>query len=204
MEIRWDGDYERTNDYPLHYKTVRVTRLADGATLIFEALQALLTDDGEIVLATMPVPDAAVPGRGGHMGEFTTNIFAVDFASRAATFLATARIDDPGLPLAASATHVAWRDRDCHPQAQTWVYDRRTGIQTQVLGTLDWVIQFTPANQLALGQFGAKALLDPESLAYTLVLPFEGGDVQWSRDYRYAVVWGQGAHGGYCLSYESR
>ena len=74
-------------------------------------------------------------------------------------------------------------------------------MQTGIEGDIDWVIEFTPSNQLAVGQFGAEALVNPESLAYTLVLPFEHGDVRWSRDYRYAVAGGYGGHGGYCESY---
>ena len=61
IETRWDGDRERIPDYPWHYKTVPATWISDEATLTLESLEALLTPDGELIVATMPVPDPAVP-----------------------------------------------------------------------------------------------------------------------------------------------
>ncbi|MGE3857527.1 MAG: hypothetical protein AB7G21_11295 [Dehalococcoidia bacterium] len=185
--------------YPFDYETVRTTRLADARVFVFEAMKVILTGTGEIVLATMPVPDANVPGRAdGYRGEFTSNLFLVNPATGEATFLATARLDSSPFPLVADARFVIWRDRACHPNATTWLYDRRTSSLNE-LTLSGWPIEFTPSGLLAAGTFGPTHLIDLETLTIIAWIP---GEPHWSDDYRYAAVGGQyGAHGAWCESY---
>jgi len=201
LETRLDGDWYRIPGYPFFYRTARVTRMADGASFTFEAYQALLTEQGEVVIATMPLPDPAFPRKGGYIGEFTSNIFTVDFQTRQAAFVGTARLDDPDLPLAATATHIVWSDRACSTRPTIWMYDRRSRTTIEVVGDIEPSFRFTPSGALAVGSFGAKALIDPDTLTYLVQVPFGRRDVAWSSDYRFAAVGGQLGHGGLCLSY---
>ena len=194
--------------YPFWRSTYRVTTLASGVTFEFDAYRAVLAPDGTVFLATVSEPATRKrPTEGPDVGVMTSNIFAVDPRTRQATFVATAEPSFPNWPFDASARHVIWQDRACDPQPSTRLYDRRAGVLAEVEGasvaeptftTVFWPAKFTPAGAIASGVFGAKTLLDPDTLGYLVVLPEGFADVSWSRDYRYAAVSTQLGHGGLC------
>ena len=184
--------------YPFWRSTYRVTRLATGASFEFDAYRAVLSPDGTIFLATVSeVATRKRPTEGPDVGVMTSNIFALDPATKQARFIATAQPSFPNWPFDASATHVIWNDRACATDAATRLYDRRSKRLVELSRTL-WP-QFTPAGAIASGAFGARILIDAETLAYLTVLPGEfSPDVFWSPDYRYAVMSTVQGHGGLC------
>lgn len=127
-----------------------------------------------------------------------TNLFEVDPATRRATFIATTRASFPNWPFAASADFVVWQQNACTQSVTTHLYDRRTGARTEVRGPIEWPDAFTPDGLIASGAFGAKALIDPATLDYRVVLPDGFSDVDWTPDYRYAAVGAALGHGGLC------
>ena len=185
--------------YPYWRSTYRVTHLASGTAFTFDAYRAVLAPDGAMVMATVSEPATRKrPIEGPDVGVMMSNIFAVDPATRQATFIATAQPSYPNWPFAASATHVIWQDDACGEQRTPRLHDRRTGTLAEVRGPLEWPAVFTPAGAIASGTFGAKALIDAETLQYLVVLPGGFSDVRWSPDYRHAVVSEQLGHGGLC------
>ena len=173
--------------------------LKDGETgrplLEFRALTAAPAGHGELVLATPPANG-------------TTNIFIVEIATGEATFIATWQLSPSNWkPLAANEQYVMWTDDFCghppgsDPPGRTYLYDRRTGLLTELEGSL--LAKFTPGGLIAAGAFGARALIDPVTLEYVAVVPERapgalvdtGGDVSWSPDYRYFTRGVSGGHG---------
>jgi hypothetical protein len=162
-------------------------------------------DDGgkqvwcEEVLAKMEMQDPSGPIK---YAKGTTNIFLVDLGTGKARFIATARYDPSTRirpftwPLTADADYVAWTESYCgQPRGKTRVWERRSGTIRELDGSY-WVRLW--ADRLGIGEFGAKALLDRQSLDYKAVLPENTGDVLWSGDYRYAVAGAPLGHGGLC------
>jgi hypothetical protein len=98
-------------------------------------------------------------------------------------------------PLAADENYVVWTESYCgEPRGLTRILNRATGEITE-LDQGHWV---TLRNgRVGLGEFGAKAVVDPASLTYTTVLP-ELADVSWSADLRYAAVGQAFGHDGVC------
>jgi len=127
----------------------------------------------------------------------------VDVKSGKASFIATVRYDPPtrlrpfNWPLAADANYVTWTESYCgqEPRGKTRIYERKTGKVRELDASL-WVQ--LAAGFLGVGEFGAKALIDPATLLYKAVLPHNLGDVFWSPDRRYAVVGEPFGHGGLC------
>ncbi|MBI2906209.1 MAG: hypothetical protein HYX92_00995 [Chloroflexi bacterium] len=186
----------RTNpeqDYLLLRRAFLLTDGKTGRTLLeFEVYVAKPAGPGELVVATPP-------------NDGTTNIFIVDIATGQATFVATARYWPPNWPLAADKDYVMWTDDYCkYPdRGTTKLYNRRTGALTEIEATL-WAT-FTPGGLIASGDFGARALIDRETLEYVLLIPdvdpnakSTGYDVSWSLDYRYATRGSTAGHGGLC------
>lgn len=187
--------------------------LVDGSGVLgaarFEARSAVLTPDGRLFLATPPVQldDQAGVIR-GLVG--WSNVFEVNPETLTASFIASARISQALFPFAANERYVAWTEDFCNiasfeslgrvssfpdSNGRTRIYDRQSGTLTELdQGLL--VDGLTPRGELAIGAFGADALLDLETFAYTVVFPSE--DRVWSPDYRYAAVGAAGGHGGYC------
>lgn len=178
--------------------TYRVRNVAAGTSFTFDAFRAVLAPDGVVFLATVSEPATRVtPATGPFVGTQSSNIFALDPATRRATFVATADLGFPSTPFAASADYVVWQERVCTDPV-TRLYDRRAGMLATVQGRLDWPSKFTPSGALTAGYFGAKTLIDPATLEYLVVLPEGFSDVNWTPDYRYAVVSAQLGHGGRC------
>ncbi|MGE3857526.1 MAG: hypothetical protein AB7G21_11290 [Dehalococcoidia bacterium] len=180
-----------------HYRLIRAD---DGSGFLFDAYRAVLAPDGRLFLATVPEPAArSQPNPGGpNVGLVETNLFEVDPATRLATFIATTRASFPNWPFAAGADVVVWQQNACTQSATTHLLDRRTGARTEVRGPIEWPYAVTPAGLIASGAFGAKALIDPATLDYRVVLPDGLVDVAWSRDFRYAAVGAALGHGGLC------
>jgi hypothetical protein len=158
--------------------------------LQFEAGQAMPAGTNEVLVAT--VPQGA-----------TTNLFLVDAATGASTYVSTARWMPGAFPLAATTTLVAWTEAYCDftNPGKTRIYDRKTGTITE-LDRSFWV-QLTPDGKLAPGEFGARSLIDLSTFKASFVLPGtelydRGSDVSWSPDYRYASTGFVGGHGGHC------
>lgn len=171
--------------------------LKDGETgrplLEFRAFAAAPAGHGELVVAT----PLATPAANG-----TTNIFIVEIATGEATFIATSQLSSPNWPLAANEQYVMWTDDHCgDPPGRTRLYDRRTGLLTELLAS--FTAGFTPGGLIAAGAFGARALIDPVTLEYVAIVPDRapgalldtGGDVSWSPDYRYFTRGVSGGHG---------
>ncbi len=198
-----------TSEYPFWRSLFRVTdRAGRLAPMEFEAHSAVLADDGVLFLATSPATITPPPaGQGPHLESGASNIFSVDIETGVATFVATAEASAPNWPLRASSRYIAWTDRFCDlsdaSDDRLNVFDRRSGKLTAFEGA-DWIAGITPRGELALGQFGARSLLDIETEQYTFVMPGKaadspgGSDVTWSSDYRYAARGFSGGHGGLC------
>ena len=156
------------------------------ALLRFEAEAAAFAGERELVIAT--------PAVGTNL---TSNIFLVDIDQATATFVASAQLSVRSL-IAVSATerYVAWTDSFCHTDATTRVFDRATS-EAREYDTPVWSV-LTPDDQLALGEFGARALFDLETSTYSAVLPSAQLEVNWSPDYRYASVGAELEHGSRC------
>ncbi len=175
-----------------------LTGAANGRVLLeFEAWHAKPAGSGALVVATVAQAapgDIPTPTITGAVPQ-TTNIFLVDIASGRATFVATSSAHGPNWPLIADTRYVVWTEDYCGPGGRTRIFDRRSGDITEINASL-WLDAFTPGGLIAAGAFGAKELIDPETLEYAAVLP-AGGDTSWSPDYRYASMEIIG-HGGLC------
>ncbi len=184
-----------TREFVLHDRTGVL------APLRFEAYQAILAADGGLFIATTP-EDQSGPSEslGPHIESGTTEIYEVDPQSGEATYIATAEASAPGWAFDASVSHVAWLDGFCavsdFSSLRTGVLDRSTRAVTYLDRGL-W-LSLTPDGQIGVGQFGARALIDLDTLNYTVVLPTDGWDISWSPDYRYAAVGFTFGHGGRC------
>lgn len=172
--------------------------LTDGAgqlLLRFDADRAMPAGPGALLIATTPIE----MGQRDAEGRFTlaSNLFLVDIASGAATFIATANATTTEfmqLPLAANERYIAWTDNYCGG-GTTYLFDRQAGDMYDLGQTL-WPREFTPDGLLAEGAFGVRTLIDVATPAYRVVLP--GGEPQWSPDWRYASIGRVGGHGGLC------
>lgn len=164
---------------------VKVTDTRSGrVALAFEAFAAAPAGTGHIVVASK------VSGQ-------TVNLFLVEIATGQAQFLSTTRWSSPNFPLVADDRLVAWIDDYCgDPPGNLTIFYRTTKELIEATGVRSYV-RLTPSGQLALGEFGARRLLDPATLATVATLP-EGSDVSWSSDYRYAAHGVTGGHGGLC------
>jgi hypothetical protein len=172
-----------------------VTDIVTGRTVLeLDVERARPAGPGELVLATRPEDGMA-------------NIFIVEIASGQATFIATSRWMAWNDPLAANEDYVLWTEDYCRPMdaGKTRLFDRRTGTLTELDATL-WAT-FTPGGLIASGTFGARELIDPETLEYVVVVPdgepegpveSSGPDLSWSPDYRYFSLGFAGGHGGLC------
>jgi hypothetical protein len=162
----------------------------DGsAVLRFRAYRAVWAGPAELAVAT-PVTNG------------TTNVFLVDLETGEATFVATSKWREWNWPLAANAEYVAWTDDYCGG-GWTRILVRSTGEIVELDQNL-WLAAFTPGGLLAVGAFGANALIDPQTFEYVAALPGlepgqeAFGDKTWSADYRYASQGQFGGHGGLC------
>jgi len=172
-----------------------LTDPADGRVILqLDAYQTAPAGPGALALATEPLAAGEADERG--YAPATTNIFLVFLATGEATFIATSPAYPPNWPLIANERYIIWTEDYCGlPQGTTRIYERTSGTITVIDASL-WLDGFTPDGLLATGAFGAKALIDPQSLEYTGILP-GGGDSSWSPDYRYASMEVIG-HGGLC------
>jgi DNA-binding CsgD family transcriptional regulator len=167
------------------WRDVTVTDLRSGTiVLAFEAFAALPAGAGQIVVASKP-------------NGATVNIFLVSIAAGQAQFLGTTRLSEPNFPLAADGQRVVWVDDFCgQPQGNVFMYERSSGELIQISG-LQGLVTLTPSGKLAVGYFGATAVIDPLTFSTLATVPDEG-DVNWSSDYRYAAHGQVGGHGGLC------
>lgn len=161
-------------------------RSSGAMQLRFEAESATLAPDGALIIAT-PATDP----------DLESNIFLVDVDAATATFVASTTLEArPLIALSATPTLVAWTHRYCATDSSARVFNRVTLEVSEVTGA-GWAV-LTPENLLALGEFGARALLDTTDLTYTAVLPTPQTRVNWSPDYRYASVGAQLEEGSRC------
>ncbi len=171
---------------------------ATGRVLLtFDALGAAPAGRGKFVVVTVPqITERQQLGAGVVTEIGTTNIFLVDYAG-SAQFVASAKFEGQA-PLAANDDYAAWGDAYCTPGEESLrILDRRSGKITAIEGR-HWVEGFTRDGLLAIGEFGAKRLIDPATLAQRAVLR-DAAEPVWSDDYRFAstgmYMWG---HGGMC------
>jgi hypothetical protein len=182
---------------------------------VFRANKVEPAGPGEVVVATTP----ACRGQDGGLVECyevlaklekeapetfiegLTNIYIVNLESGAASFVATASYNASGRawplnwPLAADASTVTWTESYCgQPAGFTRIFDRESVELTQ-LNVSAWVSLRN--GLLGFGEFGATAVLDPDTMQYTAVLP-QLTDVSWSLDMRWAAVGAAFGHGGLC------
>jgi len=168
----------------------------DGQLLLrFDADRAMPAGPGALLIATVPVE----VGQRDAEGRFTlvSNLFLVDIATGATTFIATANATTTEfmqLPLAVNERYVAWTDNYCGG-GTTYLFDRQSYVMYDLGQTL-WPRGFTPDGLLAEGASGVRSLIDVEAPAYRVVLD---GEPQWSPDWRYASVGRVGGHGGVCI-----
>jgi hypothetical protein len=161
-------------------------RPSGSMLLRFEAEAAGLAGDGELVLAT--------PASGA---ELDTNIFLVDVESATATFVASTQLGSrPLIVLSATDGFIARSHRFCTADATIQVFDRSRSTILEVVG-VGWA-ELTPTNDLAIGEFGARSIVDLETGEFTTVLPGDQNEVNWSPDDRYASVGAQLEHGSRC------
>jgi hypothetical protein len=176
-----------------------LTDPADARVLLeFEAWYAKPAGAGALVVATIPetTPGAGpTPEIAGAVRQ-TTNIFLLDIGTGRTTFVSTSPAHGPNWPMIADERYVVWTEDYCsQPPGTTRIYERASGMITAVDASL-WLDTFTPDGLIAAGAFGAKALVNPQSLQYIAALP-AGGDSSWSANYRYASMEVIG-HGGLC------
>jgi hypothetical protein len=182
---------------PSWQRRYRLTYL-DGsrAAVEFEAYRARLAPDGVVAFAVVPASTkSGLPWGSTIEG----NIYLADPHSLRAEYIATALLSYGNWPLDVSEHHVFWSNDFCGltSKATSQIYDRTTKTMTELSSAL-WAV-FTPAGDLAVGEFGAKSILNVDTFEYVLALPsgfFK--DVFWSPDYRYAATGYTGGHGGLC------
>ena len=160
--------------------------------LEFEAYKAVPAGPGELAVATVPLDD-------------WMNIFLVDIAAKRAMFVETVKLTVHGnWPFAATEDLVIWTEDYCNFSADegTRIYERESGRLIELNESL-WVT-LTPGGLIASGSFGAKELIEPETLERIVVVPQKdpqaptATDVAWSPDYRYFSQGYAGGHGGLC------
>jgi hypothetical protein len=157
-------------------------------------------------------------------GEGGANIFVIDLNDLEATFVATTLMEPfrfSTIPLVANEDYVVWTPNFCDldyyerfgpeergkferregsepARGRTMVFDRATGRVTKLTDSELWVAGFTPGWRIIEGSFGVRALIDPATLTWDVVLPDDSTDARWSPDYRYASRGEQYGHGGVC------
>jgi len=190
--------------YPFEYTAYRVVDLSGRLLpLEFDAFGAALAPDGTLFLMT---PPADVQPQAGNMeGTWgTSNVFEVDLGTGAAKWIASAATSLPNSPFAVSDRYVIWTENYCKTAGTTSKLDGRTRIYDRLDATLTeldqgfFVSGITPSGEMAVGAFGADALIDVRSLDYRV--RFADADRAWSQDYRYAAVGTTGGHGGLCFA----
>jgi hypothetical protein len=165
---------------------------AQGTVLLeFEAIDARRAGEGELVVLTAPLASGS------------TNLFIVNVNSGAAQFIATSRFQPPSMPVGANGDYVVWTEAYCGAgQGKTRLFDRRSRSITEIDASL-WVTM-TPGGLIGEGEFGPSALIDPQTLRYTVIIPPTAGqagpalNVTWSPLFTYASRGQTGGHGGYC------
>lgn len=196
----WRLERVAQGEYPIWRSAFLLTDLTGTELpLQFDAYRAVLSPDGVLFVAAVPQDADDLTDTG--IGRATINIFEVDPATGAATFLSSAIASAPNWPFDASTTRVAWTDDYCSFEAadrpaRTRLHDRASGEITQ-LDRGFW-FTFLPDGRIGTGEFGPKAIVDLDTLAWDVVLPETFGDVRWSPDFRYAVTSFGFGHGGYC------
>lgn len=179
---------------------LQLVQISDGVPAVFEvrnrasgemwlrleAEAARFSGDGELVIAA----PAAAP-------DLDSNIFLVDVDTATATFVASTQLVSRSLiALSATPEFIAWSHRFCAADGTLRLFDRATS-EVRDVEVSAWTV-LTPDNQLALGEFGARALFDLNAGRYTAVLPGPQNEVTWSPDYRYASVGAELEHGSRC------
>jgi hypothetical protein len=193
-ELRQSGARETNGAYGSRWT---VHGAGGSALLEFEALQATPAGPGWLAAATTPRTEGSpVPGE---RERGTVNIFLVQIATGRAEFVSTSVWSYANWPLVANAQYVIWTEDFCgFPDAgHTRIYNRTSQEIIEVDETL-WLEALTDGGTLAVGAFGADALISLESLAYTVRLPDGIGDNAWSPDYRWASAGRSLGHGGLC------
>lgn len=176
----------------------KLIQIASGATALqFDAVFAAPAGPGEVVIATPLEQDM-------------TNVFVINIRTGSSEFVARVRYGNgPNWPLSATTRYVLWTENFCwsdaNPiQGDIQIYDRAAKTLTNIDDGGEQsegrYALLTPDGLIALGSFGASALIDPATLGYTVVLP---GGVHpsfrnWSPNYRYAAYSVGGGHGGLC------
>jgi DNA-binding CsgD family transcriptional regulator len=180
-----------------HHSVVRLRDPAsNNVALEFEAFGAVPAGDDALAVAAVPVGDAD--------GVYRSNIYIVPLATGVAEYVATAVISLPNWPFAANDERIVWTDAYCgEVQGRMHIFERRTGALTTIADPFDErdadgrYIGLSADGQIALGAFGADSIVDPATLQYTFVLPWQG-DIRWSPSWRYATIGPTGGHGGIC------
>lgn len=150
-------------------------------------------------MLTLPAPGSPRSFRNGRIDWVTTSIFLLDPRTGAAAFISTAQVSEFGYIVLAGRDHLLWRDRICGPEpGATKIYSRSSGVLTEIRAGVDWPTAITPSGLIAVGVFNPTTLVDPETLNVRAVLPTGVGAVNWSPDYRYAVVGQQFGRDGAC------
>ena len=190
--------------YPYAYTAFRVVDTSGRLSpLEFETFRAQLAPDGTLFILTPPVDLQPQVGFFAGQGSWgMSNVFEVDPTTGRATWIASAATSTNGSPFAAGDRYIVWTENYCNigtasraSDGRTRIYDRRARTLTELDQGL-FVADVTPRNELAVGTFGADALIDASSLAYRV--RFRESDRVWSKDYRYAVVGITSGHEGVC------
>ncbi len=195
-------DRFRTSGYPSWRSIFRLRDLRGGARpLEFEATEAALTSGGRLfVIAPPPEPSGPPANMGPHLETGLANVFEIDIETAGARVMATTMATAPTTPFVESSRYNAWADNFCNlPDAgpsRTLVYDRATD-RLIAFDRGEWVV-LTERDELGIGEFGPRALLDLDTLEYSVVIDPDGVDIAWSQDYRYAARGFAGGHGGLC------
>ena len=195
-------DRFRTSGYPSWRSVFRLTDLSGALPPFeFEATEVALTSGGRLfVLAPPPEPSGPPEEMGPHIETGLANVFEIDIETGEARVMETTMATAPNTPFVESSRYNAWADNFCNlPDAgpsRTLVYDRATE-RLIAFDRAEWVV-LTERDELGVGAFGPRALLDLDTLEYNVVIDPNGSDITWSPDYRYAARGFAGGHGGLC------
>ncbi|MGH2610771.1 MAG: hypothetical protein ACRDHF_16950, partial [Tepidiformaceae bacterium] len=192
-------DYVTVPPLPTSPEVRTYTVSTNAGALVLTVGAVALTAAGPDEVAAVGPP---VDGR--------SNVYLIDLVTGEATFVASAVPGVNNFPFSANADYVLWTDGYCSTQpGPVTLFDRKAGelIRLDLSGAsnvatdLRWM-RLTTMGLMGVGGFGAKYLIDPETLEYVANIPSRpdgyGGDVWWSTNHRYASHGPYGGHGGLC------
>ena len=162
--------------------------------MTFEAVAAAPAGDSSIAAIAAPV-------------EGISNVYIIDIATGAASFVANAVPGKDNIPFSADDRSILWTDGYCGDlPGMVTLFNRVTGTLTHLdLSSVGKDVDsryalLAPGDQVAIGSFGATYLIDRDTLAFRASVPNRanghGGNISWSSNYRYASRGIVGRHGG--------